>query len=187
MRAKNISFIALLLMALFAGGSANAQGVGNLLRKTKKIFEKVVGAPNISTMVINPISQYIEVVPIGLFGTSYTETSGNVYLALRVLNKTEKQNALFGSSVQNQKMLAVDGAGNVYNIDGSGGIRYDTPQDVPVKVVIDNPQLQFMNVSNSLNIMPVVKIGISLDAYHQGNLTFKNLPIFWDVSPDEIE
>lgn len=183
-------------MALFSGSLANAQGVVDILREVKKNVEQAArnlnnGSANVRIMagntVVNPISQYIEVKPLGLFGISHTERSGNVYLVLSVLNKTEKQNALFGSSVQNQKMLAVDNAGNVYNIDGGGGIRYDTPQDIPVKVVIDHPQLQFMNVSKSLNIMPVVKIGISLDAYRQGNLTFKNLPIFWDISPDDLE
>ena len=94
---------------------------------TQNVAGKISGAT-----VINPISKYIEVEPVGLYGISQTETSGNVYLVLNVLNKTDKQNALFGSSVQNQKMLAVDG--KVYNVDASGGIRYDTPQDVPVHI-----------------------------------------------------
>ncbi|MBD5357878.1 MAG: hypothetical protein HDR88_12870 [Bacteroides sp.] len=202
MRVKNISFIVVLVMALCAVGSANAQGLGGLLKKAKNAADKVTEtAKSVSesediqnvvgkitgATVINPISKYIEVEPVGLYGISQTETSGNVYLVLNVLNKTDKQNALFGSSVQNQKMLAVDGKGKVYNVDASGGIRYDTPQDVPVKVVIDDPQLQFMNVSNTLDVMPVVKIGIALDANHQGNLTFKNLPILWDVDPEDLD
>ena len=28
----------------------------------------------------------------------------------------------------------LDGKGKVYNVDASGGIRYDTPQDVPVHI-----------------------------------------------------
>lgn len=202
MKTKRIPFILMLITAIFVVGNVNAQGLGGSLKKAKKTAEKVeetaksvsesedvqniVGKITGAT-VVNPISRYIEVEPVGLYGISQTETTGNVYLVLKVLNKTDKQNALFGSSVQNQKMLAVDGAGKVYNVDASGGIRYDTPQEVPVRVVIDDPQLQFTNVSNSLTEMPVVKIGILLDANRQGNLTFKNLPIFWDVDPNDID
>lgn len=157
---------------LFSAPVAKGQDLG-------KILGQVAG----TTSVANPLAQFIEVEPIGLFAVSESETNNNAYLVLRVLNFTEQESVLFGSGVQNKKMLAVDPFGNVLNIDASGGYRLDVPSDIPVKVVLDEPALQFMNVRQGTNVMPLVKIGINIDAKRQGNLTFKNVPVYWDQVP----
>lgn len=179
--------------ALMTGMSAGAQSLGGLLKKAKNGVEKLAGNaqpqdsvanPAVTATgasVANPIDRYMLVEPVGLFPTSQDENSGNLYMVLQVTNYTEKPSATFGSSIKNQKMLAVDSAGTVYNINSSGAFRYDTPQDVTVRIELSEPDLQFVNVSKANTVMPVVKLGINIDAARQDNLTFKNVPIYWDV------
>lgn len=169
---KKIVIIMLSIMAAFVSvPDARGQGLKNL-------FKKGVKGP-MSVSVANPLARYINVVPIGLYAVSVSEYTNNAYLVLQVTNFTEKENVFFGSDIKNQKMIAVDPAGNVLNIDASGGYRYTCPTDVPVKIVLDNPNLQFMDVKYGTNVMPVVKIGINIDAKRQGNITFKNVPVYW--------
>lgn len=191
MKIKRLITLLLVGAPLLCCPDADAQGLGGLIRKAKNTAEKVVGSEKSNAIVTvdgdgvsNPIEQYMIVEPIGLYGISQTETTGDLYLVLRVINKTEKSSATFGSSIKNQKMLAVDNGGKVYNIDSSGAFRYDTPQDVPVKIELKDPGLQFVNVSKALGMMNTVKIGINIDAARQGNLTFNNVPIYWDVYPE---
>lgn len=190
MKIKTLAASLLVAVPLLCGSGAYAQGLGGFIKKAKNTTEKIVGSDktnvtvSISDGVSNPIEQYMIVEPIGLYGISQTETTGDLYLVLRVINKTEKSSATFGSSIKNQKMLAVDNGGKVYNIDSSGAFRYDTPQDVPVKIELKDSGLQFVNVSKALGMMNTVKIGINIDASRQGNLTFNNVPIYWDVYPE---
>lgn len=191
MKIRNLVSSLLLAAPLLYCPYSNAQGLGGLIRKAKNTAEKIAGSEKSGINVVtvgeagaNPIAQFMSVEPVGLYGVSQTENTGNLYLVLRVVNKTEKSSATFGSSIKNQKMVAVDRSGQVYNIDSSGAFRYDTPQDIPVKIELKEPGLQFVNVSKALGMMDVVKIGINIDANRQGNLTFNNVPIFWDVYPE---
>ncbi|MDE6017313.1 MAG: hypothetical protein K2G85_00695 [Muribaculaceae bacterium] len=197
--------VILILSSVFT--EANAQGLGGLLKKAKSTVEKIdktvsknsnatesqapvsqdnnfIGIPGTEISVMNPIARYIDVVPVGLFAYSENENFGKAYLVLRVTNFTEKESVFFGSSVQNKKMLAVDPLGNVLNVDAGGGYRMDCPSDITVNVVLDQPALHFENVARNIAVMPMVKIGVNIDASRQGNLTFKNVPVFWDQSPE---
>lgn len=203
MMKKTTMFSLFALLGLLLPINADAQGIGGLLKKGKQTVEngkKVVDALKGQTSndetqaaagiivngieVMNPISTSIEVEPVGLYGVSRTDTKGDAYLVMKVKNKTRKESALFGSSINNQKMMAADDNGNVYNIDSSGAMRYDTPEDMVVKIVMSEPAMMFMDVKKSLSVMPVVKVGVNLDATTKGNLTFKNVPIYWDVDPE---
>lgn len=200
---KSIYYALVAAIVCVAGATdCNAQKLGSLLKKGKKTLEQVIDTKPSSTAdaentkelvapivvngieVINPIAESIEVVPVGLYGVTTSENFGNVYLVLNVTMKGPKESATFGSSIKNQKMIAVDGGGHVYNINSSGAFRYDTPESVPVKIVLDEPDLQFTGVSKVIAVMPIVKFGINIDAYHQDNLTLKNVPIFWDQTPE---
>lgn len=197
--------VILILSSVFT--EANAQGLGGLLKKAKATVEKIdktvsknsnatasqapvsqdnnfIGIPGTEISVMNPIARYIDVVPVGLFGISENDNYGSAYLVLKVTNFTEKETVLFGSSIQNKKMLAVDPVGNVLNVDASGSESIDVPSDITVNVVLDQPPFQFQHVNRNIQIMPMVKIGVCIDAQRQGNLTFKNVPIFWDQTPD---
>lgn len=180
-----------------AGIPVQAQSLGGLLKKGKKTVEKIVGekpAKKTSTVITesgitvqNPIAEYISIEPMGLYGVSEGENYGKLYLIIKVEMKAPAQSALFGSSIQNQKMLAVDMSGKTYGIDSSGAMRYDTPEGVTVTLRLDNPGLMFENVARSVEKMQIVKFGVGIDATRQGNITLKNVPVFWDVTPDSIQ
>lgn len=195
---KKLIIIAASVLATMAFPEANlhAQGLGGLLNKAKEKIGQVTGQTEtsadqitVSTLsgdasVLNPVAQFMDVTPIGLYGISESENSGNLYLVIRVTNKTEKPSALFGSSIKNQNMVAVDGSGKVFNINSSGAMRFDTPQDIPVKIELSSSDYQFVNVSKNTTVMPMVKVGINIDAQRQGVLTLKNLPVYWDNYPE---
>lgn len=198
MRKKSI----LLLMGAIAISSlffnADAQGLGGLIKKGKQAAEKIVSQPeqqsvsanlaattlNNGISVINPIAEFIEITPIGLYGVSKSENYGDAYLVLKVEMKIPKQSAAFGSSIKNQKMLAADNSGHIYNIDASGAYRYDLVEGMPIVVKLDEPGAMFLDIPKTVMMMPVVKFGVNIDAYHQDNITLKNVPIFWDVTPE---
>lgn len=163
-------------------------------RKEKPSSDKTDANPSESSVnktvsssgivISNPVSSFIEIEPIGLYGVSKSENFGDAYLVLKVKNLVPKEVTRFGSSVQNQKMIAVDTNGKVYNIDSSGHYGYDTPEGIMVQVVLNEPGLMFTDIRKDVNKMQQVKFGVFSDAQHQGNVTLENVPIFWDQDPE---
>lgn len=205
MKRKLITMAIVAIATAFLPCAINAQGLGGLLKKGKKALEQVVketptasdnsksserNTAVASTVldngieVINPMAEMIEVTPIGLYGVSKSENYGDAYLVLKVLMKEPKNKANFGGSINNERMIAVDANGKVYNTGENGSWQYDTPEGIPVQVVIDRPGLMFQDIKKDVEVMPIVKFGILIDAYHKGNLTLKNMPIYWDESPE---
>ncbi|MDE7427246.1 MAG: hypothetical protein K2M79_05550 [Muribaculaceae bacterium] len=203
---KKLFSLTLAVAAVFAlPAISNAQNIGGLLNKGKKVASKITGkeepkeqqarpTENKVTPVIfangvemiNPIAESITIEPVGLYGISAEESPvGDVYLVMKVTLKEPKNKTNFGSSIRNQKMIAVDAAGNVYNIPASGSEPYDTPQDVPVIVNMGKPGIMFTNVSTDLKKMDLVKVGVFIDAYHQDNIIFKNFPIQWNPTEED--
>lgn len=135
-------------------------------------------------IVSNPLSSFIEIEPVGLYGVSKSENYGDAYLVLKVKKLIPQDITKIGSSVQNQKMVAVDNNGKVYNVDASGVHEFDTPEGLMVRVVIDQPGLMFTDIKKDVNMMQQVKFGVLSDAQHQGNVTLNNVPIFWDETID---
>ncbi len=207
---NSIMFVLIAFLAAVAPVSASAQGLGGLLKKAEKavnkgkeVLDKVSGTEKNGTIqtgtpeanakaavlsngieIINPVAEWIDVEPIGLYGVSKSENYGDAYLVMKVTMKAPKESALFGSSIQNKKMIAADSQGKVYNIDSSGAMRYDTPEGIPVVIKMIEPSMMFMDIKKDVDQMQVVKLGINIDAYQQGNITLKNVPIFWDVEPE---
>ncbi|MDE6010783.1 MAG: hypothetical protein K2F87_05005 [Muribaculaceae bacterium] len=179
---KHLIMAVMVLAAALVPASASAQGLGGLVKKAKKSVEKVLEAVPTSD-ASNPLSSVIDIEPVGLYGVSTTENYGNVYLVLKVTMKVPEESVLVGSSINNQKMLA-SAKGKVFNIDASGATRYDTPADVPVYVVMDQEPMMFQMVPRTITQMDVVKVGVLVDKNNKANLTFKNMPIYWDVTPD---
>ena len=182
MNKKN--FIPLLMAPtlLCVAPDASGKGILDLFKKDKSHSEKITAIPGVS--VFNPLARYINVEPVGLFAYSENEYYGKAYLVLRVTNFTEKESVFFGSGIRNKKMIAVDPVGNVLNVDASGGYRMDAPFNVTVNIVLDQEALQFEHVDRNIAIMPLVELGINIDASRQGNLKFKNVPVFWDQVPE---
>lgn len=197
-----------------ASSAVNAQGLGGLLnkgeaavkkggkivKKGKEAVDKILGSEespsdeasssldqSVSSSGIkisNPVSSFIEIEPVGLYGVSKSENFGDAYLVLKVKNMTTKDVTRFGSRVQNQNMIAVDNNGKVYNVDSSGTFGYDTPEGLMVRIVLDQPGLMFTDIKKDIPMMQQVKFGVFSDAQHQGNVVLNNVPIFWDQLPE---
>lgn len=199
---KNLFVLALVaVIAALNPFSAEAQGLGGLLKKGKQALEKVSNtttdnsnqkntAKAVATKfengieMINPMAEYIDVTPVGLYGITTSENYGDAYLVLKVMMKEPASKASFGGSINNEKMIAVDASGKVYNTDSNGTFSFDTPEGIPVSVVMNQPAIMFTGIKKGTEVMPMVKFGILIDAYHKGNLTLKNVPIFWDETPE---
>lgn len=201
---------AIAILATAAPVSVSAQGLGGFLKKAekavnkgKKVLDQAAGNENNSTAqtnnteanvkaamlsngieVFNPIAEWIDIEPIGLYGVSKTENYGDAYLVMKVTMKAPKETALFGSSIDNKKMIAADAQGKVYNIDSSGARRYDVPEGIPVIIKMAEEDMMFQDIKKNVDSMQVVKFGVNIDASKYGNLTLKNVPIFWDVEPE---
>lgn len=202
------NLIVLMIMAAtaaFIPFSSEAQGLGGLLKKGKEVLDKVtttkdknsdktaddkpskVKEANSMTFengieMINPLSEYIEVTPIGLYGSSTSENFGNAYLVVKVLMKEPQNTANFGGNSQ-MSMIAVDGNGKVYNTK-AGIYSYDTPEGIPVNIILNKNEHQFTGIKKNIEVLPMVKFGIWVDSQKKGLVTLKNVPIFWDQSPE---
>lgn len=201
--------IALMIMAgafAFTPFSADAQGLGGLLKKGKQALEKVTKsketpaetattqtvqsnarATNSITLdngieMTNPLAEYIEITPVGLYATSTSENFGDAILVLKVLQKEPQNTANFGGNSE-QPMLAVDANGKMYETK-AGIYSFNTPEGIPVRIILDKSEQIFKGVKKDIKVMPMVKCGIWLESRHRGQLTLKNVPIFWDQSPE---
>ena len=209
---KIISAVALAFFILGIPAVSNAQGLGGLLNKVQKtvnkgkeILDKTTKNTNTTATdkatdnqlsagssvnlangieIYNPISNFTEVEPIGIYAISKSENYGDGYLVLRVTQKIPASSILLGSSIENQKMLAADSKGTIYNIDASGATRYDVVEGLPVVIQMSEKPMMFMDLKKGLEKMNIVKVGLSIDAGHKGNLTFKNVPVYWDQDPE---
>ena len=204
---KKFLKVVLCCAVLATGTSAvSAQGIGGLIKKGKaavkkgeKAVDKILGKEDSSEnesssesktvtssgiVISNPISEFIEIEPIGLYGVSTSEDFGDAYLVLKVKNLTPKEVTNFGSRVQNQNMIAVDTKGKVYNVDAYGHFGYDTPEGIMVTLSLNEPGIMFTHINKDIDMMQQVKVGVFSDAYHQGNIVLNNVPIFWDEVPE---
>lgn len=181
-----------ILLPFLSAPDAAAQGLGGFLKKAKTTVEQVTsilptsaGTPVVlpnGAQVINPISDAIEIIPVGLYGVSTSENFGEVYLVVQVEVKRNVPNILLGC-VRNDKMVALGTSGTLYNIDSSGGYRFDVIEGMPVTLKLDTKELRFLDVKKSDAAMSQVKLGVLVDNDHLGVVTFKNLPILWDQTP----
>lgn len=206
MKRKLITLFLVAGVAFLTPCTSEAQGLGGLLKKGKKALESLTTTNEKPTEavttkneesrtktansvtfdngieMINPLAEYIDVTPVGLYAISKSENYGDAYVVLKVLMKDAVNTASFGGNME-QKMIAVDANGKVYNTD-AGIYPFDTPEGIPVNIVIDKYGLVFTGIKKNIEVMPMVKVGIWLGKGRKGILTLKNVPIFWDQSPE---
>lgn len=196
------NFIHIVLVALFAvfafPQQADAQP-GGLLKKVKKGVESVTKATGVSAgtkaagtevaipsggTMINPFAEAMDVELVGCYGKSTSENYGTAYLVLKVKMKLNKTSVLLSGNENGNKTMAVDADGNAYQTSAMGGTRRDVTEGIFVKVKIDDPQQQFADVKKSVKEFQLVKLSVYIDPQHRGAITFKNVPVLWDVEPE---
>lgn len=179
-----------------AATPANAQGLGGLLKKAKKVVDKVTNTATAATEAVvgkgtivklesggtlqNPLSQLCDIQLVGVYGKSTSLNYGTVYLVLKVKMIANESKLRIGSNVSHQAML-VDGEGNTSKLS-AGWYDWDVTEGIYVKLKLD--KYQFPDVRKTATVAQVLSIGISTDYNHTGLLTLRNVPIQWDVEPE---
>lgn len=187
-----------------AATPASAQGLGDLLKKAKKVVDKVtnttsttnsgnaivskgttVKLPNGGTLQ-NPLSQLCDIQLVGVYGKSTSLNYGKVYLVLKVKMIANETKLGIGSNFDYQAIL-VDGEGNTSKLSSCWAY-WDVTEGIYVKLNLDkfvDPETyQFPDVRKTAKVAQVLSICISTDSDHTGLLTLRNVPIQWDVEPE---
>lgn len=179
---------------------ANAQ-LGNLLKKAKKVAESVINddqsadksnptstvtfTQDDGVVVENPMAAHYDVQLVGAYGKSTSTNYGEVFLVLKVKMIDNETTLRFGGNVE-LPVMAVDTDGNQYSPKESAGW-YDKPvtEGMYVKVNLgDLKSCTFKDVKKSTSKLQLIRIGTNLSYTLKGLVTFKNVPIQWDVEPN---
>ncbi len=192
---KVLMVLALAIGLLFLGVQPAEAQLGGLLKKAKKAISDVtavaggaevgvaaVTLPGGGTMQ-NPVASVADVQLVGVFGKSTSTNYGEVYLVLKVKMIANKTNISIGGN-SGLPPIMIDQAGNSYKIP-LGWYNYDVVEGVYVTLVL-NEHATFKDVRKSAVILQQVRIGIRVDSDNRGLLTFKNVPVLWDVDPETV-
>lgn len=131
----------------------------------------------------NPLAGVLDVELVGAYGKSTSLNYGTVYLVFKAKMIANKTSAGFGGSVRNVASVAVDQDGNLYNTGTNGQYRRNLTEGIAVKVTLDEKDAQFQDVKKTATTMQMIKLGVYIDAQNAGTITFKNVPVQWDVTP----
>jgi len=195
-----VKIMSLVALFAFCAMPADAQ-LGNLLKKVKKTVEAVTGTPDTPAGQVlqkttavpvpsggtmeNPLSSSLDIELVGVYGKTSSMNYGEVYLVMKVKMILNKPTVKFGGSVNNAKTMAVDQDGNSY-LTKYSGVSTEVPvtEGMFVKVKLDNERCSFVDVKKSATTMQMIRIACWIDVDHNGMITFKNVPVKWDVEPE---
>ena len=194
---KQIMMVCIIAAALLAlPQTTNAQG---LLKKINKGLEKVNKAldntnnkVDVATgqavelegggVMYNGAAKWMDVQLVGVYGTTTSTNYGYVDVVLKVNMKLNKSQVWLGGKVGQNTTMATDGDGNVYKMKSPSLFNtFDVEEGVFVKVTLSE-DAAFQDVRKSATEFQVLKIWSQADYDgHNGMITFKNVPIQWDV------
>lgn len=183
-----------------------AQGLGGLINKAKKVankVDKVLGqnqesqntgtqssvkadaAESAATVTLdngmtmyNSLASSIEIVPVGLYGVSTSENYGKCYIVVKAKMLKPESKTGFGGNYD-ERMLAVDPDGNTFMAE-TGIYPFETPEGIMVNISLDKGGLAFKGVKKTVKKMQMVKFGVFIDAYNKGYVKMTDVPIIWD-------
>lgn len=180
----------------FAATPAHAQ-LGDMLKKARKTVGSVretvggkttptvkpVDIPSGGTME-NPLAPHVDIELVGAYGKSTSENYGTVYLVMKVKMIMNKEKVGLGGAINNVKMMAVDQDGNSYLTNTDGQYPKPVAEGLAVKVKLDDKDARFQDVRKTATTMQMIRMGCHIDATHKGVVTFRDVPVLWDVEPE---
>ncbi len=189
-------FLTAAFLAVFGLQPANAQ-IGNLLKKAKKVAEAVTGKDVSTNMkgkvaetsipsgesMQNPLAGVADIELMGAYGRSTSQNYGQVYLVLKVKMLANKGKIGLGGSINNVETIAVDQDGNIYKPYSQGQFPKDVIEGMFVTVTLDESNARFRDVKKTAATFQMIRLGVFVDQQNKGILTFKNVPVQWDVEP----
>lgn len=178
----------------FATTPVDAQGIKGLLKKANKVLDNItetkdavmgkgaiVKLENGGTMQ-NALSGKVDMELIGVYGRSTSENYGDVYLVLKMrMNENMTSISIGGNS--SLPPTLVDQDGNAYNMS-LGWYNQTLTEGIFQKVSMAE-KWSFKGVKKTATVVQLLRIGVSLDNNNRGFLTIKNVPIQWDVEPED--
>lgn len=196
---KTIKALLVCVVMAFAGSMPASAQFGNILKKAKEGLEKanqVVGtltgesAATGSEVAIasggtmqNPLAAAVDVELVGAYGTSTSENYGKVNLVLKVKMIANKSRIGFGGTLNADKTMAVDQDGNSYPNGTMAQQFYDVAEGIVTKLTLNGGSTVFTDVKKTAKTMQVIKLACYIDGQYRGMITFKNVPVQWDVQP----
>lgn len=199
MKTKKSLWIIIAALALCTN-SVQAQGLGGILKKAKKILNSSnEPAKNETTQtkpaannaaeepiatggtLINPLKDKVDVQLVGAYGKSTSENYGEVRLVLKVKMIANKNEISIGGN-SNWPVMLIDEEGNVSEPRYLGWTPYSVSEGIYMKIAL-NDNDTFTNVKKSAKIIQKAQIALSLSYDEKGLLILKNVPIQWDVQP----
>ncbi len=132
-------------------------------------------------MLYNPASQWMDIQLVGVYGISTSEIFGYIEVVMKVNMKINKSSVSFGGKKSSLSTMATDADGNVYKMKSNIYHSYDVEPGVFVKVTL-NDGAEFVDVRKSATMFQSLKLFCHADYDgHEALITFKNVPIQWDV------
>jgi len=193
----------MLALVLSFGGTvtANAQ-LGGLLKKAKKVAEKVLDTPSQSTtagtaakqnavaaftqedgvIVENPKAANFDVQLVGAYGKSTSLNYGEVSLVLKVKMIDNKTTLSFGGRRDDAPCYMIDGDGNKYEMP-AGWYNYTVTEGMYVKIDLREKNQVFKDVKKTATRLQLVRLTAGGSFSDGCAILFKNVPIQWDVEP----
>lgn len=202
MRTRNIIIMCIAMLTI-GTVQMQAQGLGGLLKKGKKVLEKVNGVlggttenstqeATTATMqtrgaeialsgggsLRNPIPQVVDIQLVGAYGKSTSTNYGTVHLVFKVKMIANKTSMSFGVN-SSYPGLMIDQDGNTYKTqEGAGWYNYAVTEGVYMKMPVT--KTWFTDVKKSAKTIQQLQIGVSTSD-DTGLIVIKNVPIQWDV------
>ncbi len=187
--------------ALFALSTqpADAQ-FKNILKKTKKVLDdvtavteapqKVVSAVNEVPIasggtMINPFSAAADIELVGAYGQTTSMNYGEVYLVLKVKMNLNRAEISFGGNdpKNDARTMFVDQDGNSYLMKAEySRQKFAVTEGLFVKVKMSDSYI-FKDVKKTASVAQMIRLGTYINEENKGSITFKNVPIQWDVEP----
>ncbi|WP_277069188.1 hypothetical protein [Prevotella corporis] len=203
MKTKTL-FLAMGLMLIAGVAPAQAQGLGGLLKKAKKVVEAVTGTEKTPAVqgyettnaplskvtiasggyMINPLSKAMDVELVGCYGKGKSVNFGDVYLVLKVKMNLVKETISIGNTAGKGKCLAIDADGNQYFHDNDAN-SVSVAEGMFVRINLNDGKYNqhFVNVPKKVKVLPLIKLGFYIDGSQRDMIEFRDVPVQWDVEP----
>lgn len=190
--------MAISLAAIISAPASTAQ-FSKFLKKAQKTVEQVTKPQDAKEdrsvkaaamamanggTIENPLADAADIELVGAYGKSTSTNYGTVYLVFKVNMKLNKSIIAFCGTEGGAKTMAVDYDGNSYFTDSMASQNCDVTEGIPVKVKVDGRYQHFQDVKKSAKGFQVMKVSVYIDAAHRGQVTMRDVPIQWDVTPD---
>lgn len=190
--------IAITLAAIIGTPESTAQ-FSKFLKKAQKTVEQVTKPQETKEKISvkasaipmtnggtieNPLAEAADIELVGAYGQSTSTNYGTVYLVFKVNMKLNKSMIAFGGNESGSKTMAVDYDGNSYFTDSMASQNCDVTEGIPVKVKVDGRYQHFQDVKKSVQAFQIMKVSVYIDASHRGQITLRDIPVRWDVTPD---